>query len=164
MDIITTRPKLKTDVRWLIRDEVAAALAIEQATCPIQPWDETELLMNLRCRNVIGMVAEYLPCYPCRTPRHIVGYEVYQLCKHHLELLKCAVHPDSQRQGVGRQLVETLKRKVVHFRRRSLAVNVWESDLAAQLFFKAMGLQAVSVVRRPESMRDEDAYRMVWQL
>lgn len=87
-----------------------------------------------------------------------MGFYVYELHKTRLHVLNFAVDPQHWRQGVGRQMVDKLKSKLHPDRRNKIMLEVRETNLAAQLFFRAQGFKAVSVFR--DFYRDvtEDAY------
>lgn len=142
-------------VRWMIRRDLPAVLDIEQK-CFEFPWQEEDFLVALRQRNVIGMVAE-------RNER-ITGFMIYERHKKRLHLLSMAVHPSHSRQGIGSTLIQKLVSKLSTLNRSFVQLEVRETNLRAQLFFKSMGFQAVEVLR--EFYRDtdcdcsEDAYLM----
>jgi len=73
------------------------------------------------------------------------------------------VHPEFQRDGVGRSLINKLKSKLSYERRNRITLKVRESNLDAQLFFRAMGFQAVEVLRNHYQECSEDAYLMRYQ-
>lgn len=150
MDIINT-PK----IRWLIRRDMPEVLAIEQASFEYA-WTEEDFLCCLRQRNCIGMVAE-------REGR-IAGFMIYELHKARLRLLNFAVAPDQRRMNVGAQMVRRLIDKLSQQRRREIVLEVRETNLAAQLFFKTMGFMALGVLRDRYDDTTEDAYLMRYLL
>ncbi len=136
-------------IRWLIRRDMPEVLAIENASFEF-PWTEEEFVHVLGERNCIGMVAEQ--CHDIR------GFLVYELHGKALHILNFAVHPDYRRQGVGRRMVERMIDKLSQQRRVSLTLEVRETNTAAQLFWRAMGFRAVSILRDHYDDTDEDAY------
>ncbi len=104
------------------------------------PWSEDDFSTALRQLNIIGTVAEY--------DYQVVGFVVYELHKSRLQLINVAVHQDLQRQGIGRQIVEHIKNKPAVARRSLVMLDVRETNLTAQRFFRAMGFKAVSILRR----------------
>jgi [ribosomal protein S18]-alanine N-acetyltransferase len=149
------RPEqLRVHVRWGIRRDMPEVLAIESAQFQY-PWDEDDFVDALRGRNTIMMVAE------CQG--RIVGYMVYELCKFYLELENFAVHGACQRRGVGRAMVDKLKSKLATQRRTRILVNVRETNLDAQLFFKAMGFRAKVILENEYEDTDEDAYQFCYR-
>ena len=142
-------------IRWMIRNDLAEVMAIEQQ-CFEFPWTEEELLNELRRKNVIGMVAE--------RQERIVGFMIYELLKSQLHVLNFAVDPLEQRTGVGRQMVEKLVNKLSQQRRTEIVLEVRETNLAAQLFFRQMGFMAIGVLFGHYEDTDEDAYQMRYVL
>lgn len=151
------RPQPVVNMNWMIRRHLPDVLAIEQASYP-DPWSEEDFCRCLRQRSTIGLVAVTLQ-------QELVGFMVYELHKTHLQLLDLAVAPAWRRLGVGTQLVEKLKGKLAPARRSELCLEVRESNLPAQLFFRALGLRAVAVLHNYCGADDrEDAYRMRYRL
>ena len=126
-------------------------LAIEHAGFDF-PWSEEEFLRVLRQRNCIGMVAEL--------GERVVGFMIYELHKSKLNILDFAVHPEFRRQGVAAQMVEKLVGKLSSHRRTRIVLNVRETNLPAQLFFRGQGFKATEVVREHYGDTNEDAYAM----
>lgn len=133
----TTDEQLDVQIRWLIRRDMPEVLAIESASFA-EPWTDDDFLSCLRQRNCIGMVEESWGV--------IRGYMIYELNKGTLEILNFAVKPDVRLRGVGRQMIQRLKSKLSQQRRRMLTTLVRESNLDAQLFFKACGFLAESIL------------------
>ena len=142
-------------VRWLIRRDIPEVLDIE-SRCFEFPWSEDDFIRYLRQRNCIGMVAT--------EDDRVVGFMIYELHKSRLHLLNLAVHPDCRRQGVGRVMVDKLLAKLSHERRNRIMLEVRETNLDAQLFFKRMGFRAISILHGYFDDSDEDGYLMQWHL
>ena len=147
--------ELKVQIRWLIRRDMPEVLAIEQSSFR-QPWSEEDFLGHLRQRNCIGMVAEH--------NQQIVGFMIYELHKARLQLLNFATGVDFRRLGVGLQMVNKLVDKLSQQRRQEILLEVRESNLEAQLFFKAQNFQAVRVMRAHYDDTTEDAYVMRYRI
>jgi GNAT superfamily N-acetyltransferase len=113
---------------------------------------EAELRLMLRQRNVIGMVAEI--------GGGVAGVVVYALEKQAIDIHLLAVDPCKQWQGVGRCLIDMLKRKVDD-KRRSLFATVSEYDVAAQMFSKALGFRAVETLRDWDDQGDGILFQYV---
>jgi ribosomal-protein-alanine N-acetyltransferase len=93
----------------------------------------------------------------------IVGFMIYELHKTRLHVLNFAVANDCRRIGVGRTMVEKLLAKLSHDRRNRIMLEVRETNLEAQLFFKQLGFRAVSVLRDFYEDTVEDAYLMQYR-
>lgn len=118
-------------------------------------WTEEDFICCLRQRNNIGMVAE--------TDDQVIGYMIYELHKDRLNIINFAVHPTFHRLGVGTAMLDKLKRKLSSERRNHLLLEVRETNLAAQMFFKSQGFMASDVLRRHYEQTREDAYRMIFR-
>ena len=149
------RPQCDVQIRWMIRRDMPEVLDIERQSFEFA-WTEEDFLCCLRQRNCIGMVAE--------RQERIVGFMIYELLKSQLHVLNFAVAPWSRRLGVGCQMVEKLVNKLSQQRRQEITLEVRETNLAAQLFFKQQGLAASSVLRGHYEDTDEDAYVMKFNL
>lgn len=151
----TTHQKTIVQVRWMIRRDFREILEIENGSFEF-PWCEEDFLFHLRKTKTIGMVAE------CR--ERVLGFVVYELMPHEIIVHNIAVSPLSRRLGIGRQISEWLVGKLDHHRRDRLLLNVRESNLNAQLFFKRMGFMAKSVIHGLYEDTNEDAYRFAYEL
>jgi len=138
-------------IRWMIRRDMPDVLAIE-AECFEFAWTEDDFIRCLRQRNCIGMVAE------CED--RVVGYMIYELHKHRLHILNVAVARDFQRRGVGATMIQKLLGKLTQERRNRIILEVRETNLEAQLFFKSLQFKAVSVLKDFYEDATEDAYLM----
>ncbi len=141
-------------IRWMIRRDMAEVLEIETKSFEF-PWSEQDFIRCLRQRNCIGMVAEY--------DERVVGFMVYELHKDQLHILNFAVHPDFNRRCVGKQMVQKLISKLSHQRRNRIILEVRETNLSAQLFFRNMGFRAITVLRDYYDDTVEDAYLMQYR-
>ncbi|MGL5095569.1 MAG: ribosomal protein S18-alanine N-acetyltransferase [Planctomycetia bacterium] len=146
-----TRQELRVHIRWMIRRDMPEVLHIEQESYDFA-WTEEDFLQCLRQRNCIGMVAEL--------GEKIVGFMIYELHKSKLHILNFAVHPEHRRCQIGLQMVQKLVSKLSSHRRTSITLEVRETNLAAQLFFREASFQAMRVVRDYYPDTGEDAYLM----
>ncbi len=147
----TEKNALRVHIRWMIRRDMSEVLGIEQASFEY-PWAEEDFVRCLRQRNCIGMVAEY--------NERIVGFMIYELHKNRLHILNFAVAPWARRQEVGSQMLDKLVGKLSSQRRTRISLEVRETNLSAQLFFKSGGFRAISVLRDFYDDSTEDAYVM----
>lgn len=141
-------------IRWMIRRDMPAVLDIESQSFDV-PWTEEEFIRCLRQRNCIGMVAE--------RDEQVVGFMIYELHKNRLHILNFAVAPAGRRRGVGKAMVEKLTSKLSHQRRNRIMLEVRETNLDAQLFFRNLGFRAISVLRDFYDDTTEDAYLMQYR-
>ncbi len=145
---------LNVHIRWMIRRDMPEVLQIEESSFEF-PWTESDFVRCLRQRNCIGMVAEL--------DDQIAGFMIYELEKSRLRLLNFAVAGIWRRQGIGAEMVRKLVGKLSSQRRTRITLEVRETNLAAQLFFKNNGFRAVSVVRDFYEDTTEDAYVMQYR-
>lgn len=146
--------KSSVQIRWMIRRDMQSVLEIERQSFEFA-WSEDDFIRCLRQRNCIGMVAE--------RNEEIVGFMIYELHKNNLHILNFAVHRDYRRHGVGRNMIEKLIAKLAFQRRNRIMLEVRESNLDAQLFFRSIGFRAISVLRDFYEDTTEDAYLMQYR-
>jgi len=146
--------ELRVHIRWMIRRDMPEVLDIESSSFEF-PWLEDDFIRCLRQRNCIGMVAEHND--------NVVGFMIYELHKTRLHILNFAVGDAYRGQGVGRQMTSKLVSKLSQQRRSRIVLEVRETNLAAQLFFKNQGFRAVTVLRDYYDDTPEDAYIMQYR-
>lgn len=147
--------RLPVHIRWMITRDMPEVLSIEARSFEFF-WQEDDFIRCLRKRSCIGQVAEYRD--------QVVGFMIYELHKTRLHILNFAVDPDFRRRGVGQQMVAKLLSKLSLRRRCRIMLEVRERNLPAQLFWKAMGFRAISVLRDFYEDTTEDAYLMQYRL
>ena len=130
--------KLSVHMRWMIARDRPEVLAIEKSSF-VKPWTESDFALVLKRNPNIGLVAEH--------GDKVVGFVIYHLGKRSLSVLNVAVAPDFRRLGVGTAIIEKIKTKIDGQVRREVLVNVHDSSLPAQLFFKSVGFRAVAMHR-----------------
>jgi ribosomal-protein-alanine N-acetyltransferase len=126
-------------VRWMIRRDMTEVIGIEREQ-----------------RNCIGMVAELADS--------VVAFMIYELHRSRLHMLNFAVMRSHRRLGIGTQMMSKLVGKLSPERRARIALEVRETNLAAQLFFRSLGFRAVSVLKDFYQDSTEDAYLMQYCL
>ena len=145
------KSQLRVHIRWMIRRDMPEVLDIERASFEF-PWFEEDFIRCLRQRNCIGMVAEHA--------ERVVGFMIYELHKTRLHILNFAVSNNLRRRGVGRQMIDKLVGKLSSQRRTEITLEVRETNLAAQIFFRERSFRATSVLRDFYDDSPEDAYVM----
>lgn len=143
--------KISVHIRWVIRRDMPAVLDIESQSFEF-PWSEEEFIRCLRQINCIGMVAE--------KDDAVVGFMIYELHKSRLHILNFATHEKFRRMGVGTAMLAKLAGKLSYERRNRIMLEVRETNLQAQMFFKSQGFRAISVLRDFYQDTTEDAYLM----
>ena len=132
-------------VRYMIARDIPAAAAIERSSFGAEAHDADDLRLMLRHARIVGLVAE-------DDDGDILGFAVYRMRRHSLQILDLAVI--ARRRGIGTALLEALKER--RNGRSHIFVNVQDKNLAAHLFFKSCGYIATGVVK--------DAYEFTWSL
>jgi len=141
-------------IRWMIRRDMPEVLDIEGQSFEF-PWSEEDFICCLRQRNCIGMVSEF--------EEQVVAFMIYELHKTRLHILNFAVDPAFRRKSVGQSMMEKLISKLSHQRRNRILLEVRETNLAAQMFFREQGFRATSVLRDFYDDTTEDAYLMQYK-
>jgi len=150
----TEKEQARVHIRWMIRRDMPEVLQTEQLSFEFA-WTEEDFLRCLRQRNCIGMVAEH--------GEQVVGFMIYELHKTKLHILNFACHPSWRRGGVGAQMIGKLVTKLSSHRRTRITLEVRESNLAAQLFFRKMEFRALRVLRSFYEDTGEDAYYLEYR-
>lgn len=143
--------EIRAHIRWMIRRDMSEVLAIEAESFEF-PWLDYDFVRCLRQRNCIGMVAEY--------EDQVVGFMIYELHKARIHILNFAVRIEWREMGIGSQMLGKLIAKLSFQRRNRIILEVRETNLVAQLFFRENGFRAVSVLRSYYADTPEDAYVM----
>lgn len=149
------RQEIRVHIRWMIRRDMPEVLVIEEDSSD-HPWTEEDFLRCLRQRNCIGMVAEL--------GEKVVGFMIYELHKSKLHILNFAVHAGFRRQRVGTQMLQKLISKLSSHRRDCITLEIRETNLGPQLFYRDAGFRAVRVLRSHYDDTSEDAYLMQYRI
>ncbi len=145
-------------IDWLKRCHMAEVMEIENLSFE-SPWTERDFICCLRQRNCIGKIAAF--------DERVVGFMCYELQKSSIQFLDFAVHTDFRRLSIGRQMAADVTGKLSHHahqRRNCVMLGVRETNVDAQLFFRAMGFHAVAVLRNTYQDSTDDAYLMQYRL
>jgi ribosomal-protein-alanine N-acetyltransferase len=151
---VDQRREVRVHVRWMIRRDMPEVMAIEAEGFEF-PWSEDDFVHCLRQRNCIGMVAEM--------DDRVVGFMVYELHKTRIHVLNFAVAEEYRRRGVGSQMLAKLIAKLSVQRRSRIVLEVRETNLPAQLFFRENGFRAISVLHQQYADTPEDSYVMQYR-
>ncbi|WP_417744787.1 ribosomal protein S18-alanine N-acetyltransferase [Rosistilla oblonga] len=144
---------MSLQIQWIrIGKELPRVLEIENATFE-NPWGESDFKRAMDKRNHVCMVAK-------DDQGNVVGYMVYHLLSTGINLLVMAVDARHQGRGIGRAMVDKLKSKLTPNQRKRIVLDVRESNLGGQLFFRSMGFMATQVLKGHWDHSQEDAYRM----
>ncbi len=142
---------LGVHVRWMIRRDMPEVVAIERESFEFS-WSEEDFTHCLRQRNCIGMVAEMADS--------VVAFMIYELHRTKLHMLNFAVLRSHRRLGIGTRMMDKIVAKLTPDRRGRIVLEVRETNLAAQLFFRRLGFRATTVLKDFYQDSTEDAYMM----
>jgi ribosomal-protein-alanine N-acetyltransferase len=151
---------IRVFVRWMINRDLPEVLAIENASFTY-PWPEEEFRRCLNQRNCFGMIAEH--------ENRVLGFMIYQLYRDGIYLIDFAVATEYRRRYVGCQMVATLASKLSSHTRNLIALEVSETNLVAQVFFrnafKRARLELVESSISPDFYNDppDNAYSMIFK-
>ncbi len=145
------KQEIRVHIRWMIRRDMAEVLQIERESFEF-PWIDEDFIRCLRQRNCIGMVAEH--------EGRVVGFMIYELHRTRIHVLNFAVSKAYHRLGTGSQMIAKLVAKLSAQRRSRIVLEVRETNLGAQLFFRENGFRAISVLHKFYDDTPEDAYLM----
>ncbi len=148
------KQEIRVHIRWMIRRDMPEVLQIERDSFEF-PWVDEDFIRCLRQRNSIGMVAEH--------EGRVVGFMIYELHRARIHVLNFAVASLYQRLGVGSQMVAKLIAKLSVQRRSRIVLEIRETNLDAQLFFRENGFRAISVLHNFYDDTPEDAYLMQYR-
>ena len=147
--------EIKVNIRWMMWKDLQEVLTIENE-CFEYAWSEEEFVECLQQRNCVGMVAE--------SQGRVVGFTIYEVQKTKIYLLNVATLSEFRRQGIGTQLVAKLIAKLKNQRRSRITLEIRETNLPAQVFFRSLGFRAVDILRDfYVDSTNEDAYQMVFK-
>ena len=130
-DEVSTRLMTTKDIDQLIEIENEAFH---------DPWVYADFKAHIKSNQHICTVAVQY--------NRIVGYLVYECRKSNLYIRSMAVAGNVRRKGIGTILMESMEEMANNTNRNSCRLHAPETNLGAQLFFKACGYRAVNVFRK----------------
>jgi [ribosomal protein S18]-alanine N-acetyltransferase len=142
-------------LRWMSPNDMPEVMTIERA-CFEFPWSEIEFLHSLQIQSTVCVVAEL--------DGRVVGFMVYELSRKQIQLLNFATAPAYRRRGVGAKMAARLLGKLAIKDRTRISLEVRETNLTAQLFFRSLGFLATKILHNYYDDTPEDAYLMQYRL
>jgi ribosomal-protein-alanine N-acetyltransferase len=142
---------METTIRELVPGDMDSVMDIELVSNDT-PITGQQFARLLRRRNIVGFVAS--------TDDKIIGFIVIEIFKDNFRILNIAVSPDYRRLGAGRKLLGFLTSQLKADKQSKAVIMVRETGLASQLFLKACGFKAVTIMHSYYSDTEEDCYRM----
>ena len=135
----------------MIEKDLSTLERIDRESFPT-PWPAAEFRRFLERTDAV--------CLTARIGGEPAGYGVMLFEWDTGHILNLAVDRELRRRGVGRALVGELSRLAVEAGAEKIALEVRETNLPAQLFYREMGLRAVKIERGHYADTGEDAYVM----
>lgn len=154
----TTRETLdarRVVIRTIYRPDANAILQIERDSFEF-PWTASDFIRCLGRDYTIGVVAD--------CGGDVAGFVIFELLSQQIRLLNIAVDQRFRRRGIGRLLVDRVIGMLSGLHQRRLVLEVRESNLTGQIFFRSCGFKAVAVLHDFYDDTPEDAYRMVYRI
>ena len=150
---MTTQAKLK--VRWMTRADLFDVASIERLSFE-DPWTKQDFELAIKDASTITLVA-------VTQDEYVAAFVVYRLYDSGstVQIMNLAVGElGGRRCGIGTQFVDWIKAKLKTGDR--LIVDVRETNLSAQLFFRANFFRAVRLFRNGYS-NGEDSILFEWR-
>lgn len=151
MNMKTKGQKLSVHLRMMVTADLRDVLEIEEESFGLA-WVCEDFMRCLRQRNYRAIVAEY--------NQRVVGFMVYEEVNDEIQLLNLTAHSGYRRAGVGSQLVTMMIEYAHHALLSGIRVEVRETNLGAQLFFRSLGFLGTDVLREHFNDTSEDAFVM----
>lgn len=142
------QPQLVLDYRYMLRRDLPEVLRIESDIYEWWSWSEADFMRQLGGSKCIGRVAVW--------KEQVIAYLIYERTRKAIQIENVTVHRSFQRHGIGRAMIGNL----VGSARQPTVVEVRETNLGAQLFFRACGFRATDVLQDFYEDTSDDAYRM----
>jgi len=136
-------------IRWMIRSDFERVIQIEHLSFDSR-WDISDLIMFHRQKNCVGIVIE--------SDGIVIGYLCYELHVKMISVLNFAVVPCKRLRGYGTAMIQWLIEKLEQGVRKEIVLELRETNLIAQLFFKQMGFKCVSILDNYFNEINEDGY------
>lgn len=117
----------------------------------LHPWSGKEFCSTLATKKSINVVA-------CDSRSRVIGYLFCDVRREYAEILNLAVECNWNRRGVGTEMVQHLRRRLVGRQPETICAAVWEGNLSAHLFLKSQRFIATEVLPRHFEVNGEVAY------
>ena len=124
--MIAIRP---AHIRDIIKYDIPRILQIEGASFE-SGWSEEDFKYYVNLNNKGYM------CKAAQIDDKIVGFMISEMHKDRWKILKLAVDPEYRYRGIGTQLIRDVIKKIHSHKRSSICLDVRESNIDAQRFFK----------------------------
>ena len=138
--MIAPAPSVKRmSLLWAVPGHAAEIARLHAEMFP-DPWDEAAVMRLLAHPGSVALVASH------GTPTELSGFALAQIAADEAEILTLGVAADFRRTGVGKSLVEGIKRAAAKGGARTLFLEVAASNKSAMALYSRTGL--VETARR----------------
>ena len=120
-----------------LHPEYVRDLSEIEELCFEDPWDEEDFQGYTNKKEHLGMILKEYEI--------VHGFLCYRSQRTRYRILNFAVHPDSRRMNIGTELINRLKNILFVTGKKLIQVEVRESMLTSQLFFRSCGFKCVSI-------------------
>ena len=120
---------------WAMPEDASAIAAIHAQLFPT-PWDADAIRALIEHPASVSLIA-------ARSGRQVVGFIIAQIAVDEAEILTLGVDPDTQRQGIGRQLVEGTARAAARSEARRLFLDVAAGNAPARALYTRCGFAEI---------------------
>jgi len=129
------------DIVGLTAPDIDAVVKIESGCFPT-PWSISAFREELSCKNAFDWVAKDTSD---RYRNSIIAYICSRLINHELYILKIAVIPKLQRQGIATWLLKNSFLLAAEKGARTVFLDVRPSNIPAIKLYKKLGFQTVGI-------------------
>ena len=142
-------------VRWGINSDIESIKDIEETVYgPYENLSKKEIRKLKNLKNVIILVVDG------GMNRGILGYLIYKINKNNIEILRMAVAPEYQSQGVGRAMMQKILEKIKP-ERNEILFNVDDNFTVGHLFLKNFNFNCYDILWGNNGERDLYLFRYV---
>ncbi|MGD0696072.1 MAG: ribosomal protein S18-alanine N-acetyltransferase [Terriglobia bacterium] len=147
-------------IRQFEREDLQTLLAVQNKNPLASRWIDADYLRLATGPGGMILVAEL----ETMTPPKLLGFAAFQRLIDEAELLNIAVDPEHQNQGVGRELLEEARKRLLKVGAKRIFLEVRRSNEAALSLYYSVGFGLRSL--RKDYYRDppDDAYVLSLEL
>lgn len=138
------------------KTDLPAVLRIERASETEDVWTSNDFVRHLGKRTLGAVVA-------VDDAGDVLGYLAFHVQAKVTKIANVTVAKDHRRKGVGSTLVLRLAHVKGRRSRPRLTATVRESNLGAQLFFRALSFRCDGIVPNAYDSPKEPGYLFIWE-
>lgn len=149
---------VKPEIRPFLGRDLDQIKRIERRAYVDYPWTSEDFAFFLRRLNRDHQA------YVSEWREHILGFMLLVESRWHYEIASIAVVPEFRRIGVGKQLIDYLKDKLVPYEREDIYCRVRQTNKDGQQFFTNQGFSAIELVKGCFDDLSEGCYKMKYEM